>query len=431
MKDKLSILIEQLRELERSKRIQDDLDDSPIMFPVLVNHTVVRMYCGIAEPLTMEIGDYWFNGQVIRKVVSSAPRQMLVLSSYDAEKDENAFSTVACVIAEQDFSDATLASVAIVGPDLIDPTSPDAVSGDYYMQIKRASGGSEKAVRPVWQLSDASYTEESRPNPTTLRLKPNQLSADKRVRITGRYTHPRFGQLTATKDVVLKGTKPLVKRMLEIIGPDSLSSLSTNERYFLRVHYSDGSYVDNEIIGTWTLADRTAAKFSASNQRSYTGTHTLLDTNAMPSATTFRLEAYIYSEDCTTKISTYKDIRVEPVVGEAAIFPYYGKGAAGMRTPEFILQLQRAPKPQRANRITFTACAGEKCYYSYPASWGHATFTDATNGMVGGWEANPDAVGADVYVPDTVNIVLNGEVVPFFVYETSHAGLGNIVFDVS
>jgi hypothetical protein len=51
--------------------------------------------------------------------------------------------------------------------------------------------------------------------------------------------------------------------------------------------------------------------------------------------------------------------------------------------------------------------------------------------MVGGWEANPDAVGADVYVPDTVNIVFNGEVVPFFVYETSHAGLGNIVFDVS
>lgn len=54
MKDKLSILIEQLRELERSKRIQDDLDDSPIMFPVLVNHTVVRMYCGITEPLTLD-----------------------------------------------------------------------------------------------------------------------------------------------------------------------------------------------------------------------------------------------------------------------------------------------------------------------------------------------------------------------------------------
>lgn len=88
----------------------------------------------------------------------------------------------------------------LFGPDLIDPTSPDAVSGDYYMQIKRASGGSERHSAPRGlAIVRCELHGRIRPNPTTLRLKPNQLSADKRVRITGRYTHPRFETLTATK----------------------------------------------------------------------------------------------------------------------------------------------------------------------------------------------------------------------------------------
>ena len=431
MKNKLQLLCQQLNNRDLAHRTANELGDEPIAYPVLGDGTVFKIYVSVTEPLNMKIGDYWFNRSVIRKVTAVDPQVMHVLTEYDVtENSPYGFGTTLAFVSEVDYSSDSLVRVEVTGPAVLDPSQPNGSHGYYEMRLIRASGAYEIATRPTWSLSDASYTVETREG-NRLKLVAGDNKRDAQVRVTARFTHPEFGPQSARTNVLVKGSVPITRKALEIIGPDVIDSNEVNKRYFLRVYMSDGSYFDEVYNANWSLSDRRVAQFTGDNKRETTGTHILVSSMNLSATGTFTIRAWIYSEDCSTKMEVTKEVIVNPSADFAGgIFPYYGKGAAGMRSEQFIVSLLRAKNPARQNDIELMLCPDEKGYYCYPASWGHATFTDLSNGWVGGWESMDEGAGADVFVPDQVNVVVNGEVVPFFVYETSQAGIGLIQFRV-
>lgn len=431
MKNKLHLLYQELSKRDYAHRTANDLGDTPIAYPVLGDNGVFNIYVSRTEPLGMKIGEYWFNRAVLQKVTAVDPQVMHVVTRYEVtEQEPYGFTTTLAFVSDIDYSNDALLRAEVIGPAVLDPTQPNGAQGHYEMRLLRASGAYEIATRPTWQLSDASYTEEFREG-NRLKLVAGANTRDASVRVSARFTHPEFGAQVARTNVLVKSTTPITRRALEIIGPDVLDSNEVNKRYFLRVYMSDGSFFDEVFNANWSLSDRRVAQFTDSNTREFTGTHILVSTMNLANTGTFTIRAWIYSEDCTTKMEATKDVIVNASEDFAGgIFPYYGKGAAGMRSEAFIISLLRAKNPARQNDIELNLCPDEKGYYCYPASWGHATFTDLDTNFVGGWESYDEGSGADVFTPDQVDVVVNGTVVPFFVYETSQAGIGLIRFRV-
>lgn len=445
MKSQLSHFVEQLRVLDTAYRIKHQKGDDTLSYPFLANNRIITVWVGRFEPHTFDstqpskggakVDDLWFNGQIIKHYTSIDPVSFKVLQAMNTDDESlyGYFTTAAAYIGE-DFSDDSFSHVEIVGSEKLDPASPDGAFADYEMRIMMKSGTYQIVKKPTWQLQGADDAVLPQQKGGIITLRANPKPRNSKLRLYGRFEHKEFGTLSGYLDIVVVGSQPVVKRSIEIIGADVLSSNATNQRYILRTYMSDGSFIDDEARGYWKINDRSIARFT-SGMKEEVGGHVLVSTESHQYAREFELTALVMSADCKTKLVAKKEIRVRanPALEGNQMLPYYGKGVAGMRTAHFILGLMgRGEKPQRQqDEIILELCEGEKGYYAYPASWGKATFVDLDTGFVGGWESTPTNVGADVFEPDVVQVpVTGGKFEPFYIYETDYAGLGRIRFEV-
>lgn len=116
----------------------------------------------------------------------------------------------------------------------------------------------------------------------------------------------------------------------------------------------------------------------------------------------------------------------------AGITPYFGVAVvpanqAG-KNAAFILALpNRGPTADRLNP-SFTLDTEDNThsmFYAYPVSYGQAVFTDIGANFQGGWDGAHGDFGQTVG-PLTVNVTIQGVVVPFYLYQTDYPNLGSV-----
>jgi len=71
-------------------------------------------------------------------------------------------------------------------------------------------------------------------------------------------------------------------------------------------------------------------------------------------------------------------------------------------------------------------------FYAYPASYGLAQFEDqASLGFFGGWDAATGDPTEGASGPLSLNVTINGQSVPFYLYQTDFPGLGVVTWKVT
>lgn len=119
--------------------------------------------------------------------------------------------------------------------------------------------------------------------------------------------------------------------------------------------------------------------------------------------------------------------RIIAAAAVTGVLPYYGTAPVGAaHTQALIFGLQfRGPTADR-NNPAFTLTSGENVsmYYAYPVSYGEATFFDTDAQMEGGWDGALNYQETGLLGPDTVNVVIDGQTIPFYLYETDWPNLG-------
>ena len=121
------------------------------------------------------------------------------------------------------------------------------------------------------------------------------------------------------------------------------------------------------------------------------------------------------------------NLSVRPLQSEMpVIYPYYGLGSStATLDAALILGLSgRGPTASRAlDSWTITSGPNESMYYAYPVAYGEATFLDTDSQMEGGWDGVFYNTTGELG-PATINVTINGVVVPFYLYKTDWPDLG-------
>lgn len=421
-----------LRKYSSTYRSKHGLGDETLMFTFSADNKIRRVWVGAAEPANdkLKVDDLWFNNQVLRHCVGIGPNAYKVVTTYykDATMGYGVFSTQIVNIGE-DFGRTTVANVEIIGPEKLDPASPDASKGTYKFRLTM-SDGEKRFVKPTWTVTDLAPVTIKRSDKDVI-VTAQAVTNDTAFVLQARYQDPEFGTLSAMKNVVIIGSKPVVLTQIEIVGPDEVTSNATNVRYTLRQYFSDGTVSDTEVNGYWSLSNQSYARF-ASGSREETGGHVLVNmlNHAFDAVVILTAKVVV---NCSQILTASKHITIKANTGmqDNEIYPYYGKGPAGMRTANFILGLSgRGDNARRQNKFELELCEGEKGYYAYPVSYGQGTFVNLDNNFTGGWEGSPNAVAGDVYVPDIVAVPVGDSFIDFYIYESDYAGLGVIRTEV-
>ena len=144
---------------------------------------------------------------------------------------------------------ATLVSIAINGPDSIDPEATAS-----YTCTATWNTGTTSVVTPTWKLSSTTYATLSG---NTITNK-NTSGKTQTVTLTATYTFSGVTK-TATKTITLPPAAPTIKS-IAINGPDSIEYGKT-AAYTLTVTWSDGTITT--VTATWKLSSTTHATVSA------------------------------------------------------------------------------------------------------------------------------------------------------------------------
>lgn len=210
-----------------------------------------------------------------------------------------------------------------------------------------------------------------------------------------------------------------VRRQLVSIAIQGSTALEAETQYQYTVL---GTYNDGEtgtVTGqNWSIDVPAAGSINATG---------LLTTNAPETSTDAVLSVEV------TEFGNTLSANLSITVGNAIapMYPYAGiVDPSAPLTEALILGLTiRGTQENRtggfttANPLTLNSQgSSQTMMYAYPASYGLATFLDVESNFPGGW----DGAMAPNTGPATVNVDINGQTVPFYVYKTDYPNLGPV-----
>ncbi len=120
----------------------------------------------------------------------------------------------------------------------------------------------------------------------------------------------------------------------------------------------------------------------------------------------------------------------------ATLEPYYGVGpvvSMASKNAAFITALpHRGPNTNRLNpSFTLdTETNQQTMYYAYPVSYGQAVFTDIAQQFQGGWDGAHGDFGQTLG-PIIVPVMVGGDSVDFYLYQTDYPNLGSVEWSVT
>lgn len=106
------------------------------------------------------------------------------------------------------------------------------------------------------------------------------------------------------------------------------------------------------------------------------------------------------------------------------IAPFYGLSTAEIPSESVVKSLTQRGTAGTAI-LTFSLDAGQNQYqyFAYPVAYGAVEFHDNDSNFNGGWDgAHNDPMS--VYGPVEIDITIDGQVIPFYVYRTDFPALG-------
>lgn len=247
------------------------------------------------------------------------------------------------------------------------------------------------------------------------------LAADVPATITVTYVE---GGVTKTASVAFT-VKKVIATAIAITGAASVNGGATSQ-YSATVTKNDGSTTTAGV--TWSLAPAGAGSIDTAGL--LTAGNVTANTNATVTASATIGGATVTATKAVT--IAY----VAPI-----IYPFYGvakdPGMAG-KTGAWILSAltNRGPNGSRVMDplVMDSGTTAQALYqfYAYPVSYGQATFTDKDTQMQGGWDgALGDPYDSTKMGPLTVNVTINGQSVPFYLYQTDKVGIGKMNWAVS
>lgn len=203
-----------------------------------------------------------------------------------------------------------------------------------------------------------------------------------------------FGQLAATP------------KSLTITGPALLYSNQVGD-YVATLTTYDTSKSNVTSTVMWSIAPSSAGTFVGG-----------VLTPTIVTTTNVIITASITANGVTVNAS-FNAVFMLALAG--GISAYYGAGTAGQTSTAFILALTGHGTTQSsAELFTINAATGQSEYFAYPSAYGMTTFKDLTSGLVGGFKA-----------PTTVSVTINSVSYPFYLYESSHTGLGSVTWQTT
>lgn len=103
----------------------------------------------------------------------------------------------------------------------------------------------------------------------------------------------------------------------------------------------------------------------------------------------------------------------------------WGLSTLRRATPEMVLNLSvRSVSPKNVNRtFSLTANGGNFMYFASPVEFGPVQFLDTDSSFVGGWDGANDNP-FEVYGPIMLDLVIEEETIPYYVYRTDYEDLG-------
>ncbi len=241
-------------------------------------------------------------------------------------------------------------------------------------------------------------------------------TADVQATISASYVIP--GGAEVSSNFVLNVA---IKQVMSIYvdGPASIPENSV-VTYSATIVFEDSTSVPASVVA-WSID--TGGSISSSGTLTTNPVNT--DTAAIITATvTHNGVDYVGTKGLTitnsaTPVYPYAGV-VDPAaaITSAMVLALPVRGTVADRTGGFT-----ATVPLTLNSATMN----ETMIYAYPASYGLATFQDTSAPGTGGWDgATPSGSG-----PATVDVMIDGVAVPFYVYETDHPNLGQVSWTIS
>lgn len=324
----------------------------------------------------------------------------------------------------QEMIDAALnlKSLRIVSgtPTSVFGTKTITIRAELFDQI----ASSASPVTPVWSVSSGVATISSAgvltaTNPAT----------DTPVTVTATYTDGQGKTYTVSHNVTVRALKV---SSLAVTGTTNLT-LDATVLYVATATYTDGTtkVVTADPGTTWSLTNSAIGVLTA-NSLKVVATNTvaissIVRATFVEAGTTVTGQANVTlaAPVVQTPKAVY-GVAAAPVTGAA----YYTYSQWG----NFITTAltQTGSGNGKANTITTNQAAGQFGWYAYPKSLGTATFTDASNNFVGGWDGAKRAFTTDSDLgPETVTVTVNGSPVEYYLYRTTNANLGSKTWNIA
>lgn len=232
------------------------------------------------------------------------------------------------------------------------------------------------------------------------------VDADTPFTITASYTE---GGVTKTA-VVNCTLKNVVATGLTINGSATVNEKTTSQ-YTATLTRNDGSTAT--VKPSYSLSTANGGAIDANGL--FAAVDVAADVNVTINAS--------FTENGVTVTGT-KAITVKNVATQ--ITPYFGVASTtATKDANLILSLTgRGPSAARQmNPCSMTSGAGQSYYYAYPVAYGLATFVDLGNGFEGGMDGAHGDKGVTLG-PITVNVTIDGQSIPFYLYASDQSNLG-------
>lgn len=249
------------------------------------------------------------------------------------------------------------------------------------------------------------------------------VQVDTPTTVTANYTDTSGKNYTAQTSITVRALRI---QSLAVSGPTSINSAGSGT-YAATVTYTDGTTRVVTTTSTWTIQSGSIGTL-ASN----------VLTAAVVGANTSGVIRATFTENGTTLTADRNVTVVAPV--QRAVYGVAAAPATGgayntfADWDDFITAnlLQTGTGTGKANTITTNQGAAQYGWYAYPASLGFATFVDASNNFPGGWDgANRAFVADSATGPKTVDMLINGTTVPYYLYRTTNAAIGTKTWNIS
>lgn len=211
---------------------------------------------------------------------------------------------------------------------------------------------------------------------------------------------------------------------LVITGPAQIEE-GQDGQFSVVAQFSNGT-THPVTQANWSITEGTSVG-SISNEG-------MLTANQVGANTTVGVSVQFSIEGVTH--SATKSVLVTNVA--TVIYPYYGVAEFdAVKDAALILNLTGRGSVEDLT-ASFTLDAGPAgsttaMFFAYPVSYGLAVFEDQdAKGFFGGWDgAKGDPTDMSKLGPMVVDVQLNGDLIPFYLYQTDWPGIGEVTWEVT